>query len=368
MELLTFQCTYCSRLSNVQKNVDPIGKSLKCSRCNNVFLLSSDNLCDPPKVLTFYCSNCNEAVKIIEKEEIYGREITCRKCEHTFSLLKDDSKDVSSKNLPLVINDRYQKKSFLGSGAMGRVYAVFDKHLQKEVALKMLVARQPTAEGRTRFLREAKLTARLIHPNIVEIYDLGAIQDQYYFTMEYVRGILLTEILQGNQFTRREILKMFVQCCYAIDYAHEENIIHRDLKPDNIIIQENGEPKIMDFGLSKMIDDGQRLTATGMIMGTITHMPPEQALGKISEIDHRVDIYALGIILYTLLTSTIPFQSKSTYELLRQIVSEEAVAPNIINPKIPQEISNICLKAIAKNKELRYFKAVDLAGDLEKFI
>ncbi|BBM85462.1 serine/threonine protein kinase [Candidatus Uabimicrobium amorphum] len=370
IEWLTFRCTHCSRLSNVRKNIEPIGKSLKCSKCQQIFLLSNDNLCEAPKVLTFHCPKCGEEIKVIEKEGIYGRQVTCQKCHHNFSLTekrKDESNFFEKQELPTIINNRYRKISMVGKGAMGKVYAVFDNHLQKKVALKTLITKH-TEESEKRFLREAKLTARLIHPNIVEIYDLGVIDEQYYFTMEYVFGILFTNVLQSSKYKRREILRMFVKLCYAIDYAHEKNIIHRDLKPDNIMVQQDGEPKIMDFGLSKMVGDSQRLTATGMIMGTITHMPPEQALGRIDEIDHRVDIYALGVILYTLLTDTIPFQGKTAYELLRQIVSEDAIEPHHLNPKIPQKISLICMKAIAKDKEDRYASAADLAMDLEEFL
>lgn len=370
LEWLTFRCTHCSRLSNVRKNIEPIGKSLKCSKCKQVFLLSYDNLCAAPKVLAFHCPNCREEIKVIEKQEIYGRQVTCQKCHHNFNLTNKREHNPSffeKQELPEIINNRYRKISVIGKGAMGKVYAVFDQHLQKQVALKTLITKR-TEESEKRFLREAKLTARLIHPNIVEIYDLGVIDEQYYFTMEYVSGILFTEVLLSSKFKRREILKMFVKLCYAIDYAHEQNIIHRDLKPDNIMVQQHDEPKIMDFGLSKMVGDSQRLTATGMIMGTVTHMPPEQALGKIDEIDHRVDIYALGVILYTLLTDTIPFQGKTTYELLRQIVSEDAIEPHNVNPKIPQRISLMCMKAIAKNKEERYSSAADFAMDLEEFL
>lgn len=261
---------------------------------------------------------------------------------------------------------RYQILQRLGGGGMGEVYKVYDPQLDRTAALKVL-AGTPT-QGDERFWLEAKATARLRHPVIVDIYDMGQEEGRSYFTMEFIDGISLKEFLYRTPAPGwRQIIEILAKVCDAVHYAHGQGIIHRDLKPSNIMVKNNGEPKIMDFGVAKLTSSRQEeLTRTGQVIGTPAYMSPEQAEGK--AVDARSDVYSLGATLYEALTKRPLFQGETTHNILYQVFHSDPLAPRVLNPEIPIELESICMKSLEKNPNYRYPDAQSLAQDLRNFL
>lgn len=287
------------------------------------------------------------------------KEVDC----NIFSVSGMDNENVCSDET------RYKNFQFIGKGSMGEVYKTWDTHLKKEVALKTLISQMNDKEKyQQRFAREASITKELDHPYIVDVYDFSRIKNRYFFTMEFLDGKLFSKILQERECSYRELLQLFTKICQAVEYAHDKKCIHRDLKPENIIILKNGDPKITDFGLAKMTEDVKSLTTKGCIMGTAYYMSPEQAMGKIDELDESTDIYALGVMLYLILTGMFPFSGKSTYQILSQKISQQPREACEANSKVPRSLSDICMKAIEKEKTSRYRSVAQLNLELTKIM
>ncbi len=262
---------------------------------------------------------------------------------------------------------RYKIIQEIGRGGMGQVYKVYDPNLEREVALKLLLdggAGRP--EKIQRFLREAKATAKLHHVNIVSVHDIGNFDERNFFTMDFINGPSLSQVLSKEKPSFSKIVALMIKISQAVDYAHTQGIVHRDLKPANIMLDKNREPKIMDFGLAKLMHDDDGLSQTGERMGTPAYMSPEQANGS-PNIDHRTDVYALGIILYEACTGQTPFSGETYLKILHRIFNEEPTPPHHINPQVPLELEAIILKAIEKDPLRRYPTAAILAQDLENF-
>lgn len=379
-EMLTFQCTNCSNRVHVKKSANPIGKALRCKQCKNVIHLRRDNLCTKVSLLQFTCPKCKRTIPVRGGKEVYGKKLPCRGCNHVF-VLRDPNRQEPIKQPKIKTQklQRQQKKEkqsfgpyspleFIGRGGMGEVYKVHESELGADVALKILPkALDDMEEKQQRFLREAHLAMKLKHPNIVRVHKVGNIEDQHYFTMEFIDGAELNTVIKDKKIPLATMLQIFIKVCYAIEHAHEQNLIHRDLKPENIMLTKKGEPKVMDFGLAKPTeDDNQRLTAAGVILGTITHMSPEQAMGRTDELDRRTDIYSLGVILYNILTGRLPFEPGPIYKMLEQIMKIPPIPPHEINHAISKELSQVCLKALEKEKEQRFQNAQELGKAVEK--
>ncbi|RJP15674.1 MAG: hypothetical protein C4520_19825 [Candidatus Abyssobacteria bacterium SURF_5] len=248
---------------------------------------------------------------------------------------------------------KYELLKEIGKGGMGNVYLARDSESNATVALKVL----PPEFTRTpkyieRFRREAKAVARLNHPNIIKIFDIGEQESTHYFAMEYLGGMTLRKLLeQRGRLPVAEAISILVQIADALDTAHAQGIIHRDVKPDNIMSDESGKFKIMDFGIAHT-EQGTRLTVTGTIMGTPEYMSPEQASG--TAVDKRTDIYALGIVLYEMLTGKVPFNAQTAVEILQMHITKMPESPKLINPEIPGNLSNIIAKMIEKQPANRY--------------
>ena len=260
---------------------------------------------------------------------------------------------------------RYKILQELGRGGMGCVYKAYDPKLQRVVAIKVLLKTGKEAETK-RFLREAKTTAQLKHPNIVNVYDFGIENQQYFFTMDFIEGISLHD-LEDTKLSTKQIVHYMLKITDAIHYAHQQGIIHRDLKPANIIINPKNEPIVMDFGLAKINNASQQLSKSGMIMGTLLYMAPEQVDGKVHEIDARTDVYALGAILYELLTLHVPFSGSNTSAVMEKILNKPPVKPSNYKNSISPELEKVCLKALEKNKSKRYQSVEELHEDLQRF-
>ncbi|WP_372367656.1 protein kinase [Candidatus Uabimicrobium sp. HlEnr_7] len=261
---------------------------------------------------------------------------------------------------------RYQILEEIGRGGMGVIYKARDTLSKNIVAVKILI--HGSQENNARFLRESKATSRLQHPNIVRLHECGQEKGVHYFSMDFIGGKSLDDIVKGDALLSiRKTVHLMIKVCKAIHYAHEQGVIHRDLKPANIMLEDD-EPKVMDFGLAKLHDASQKLSTSGAMIGTIYYMSPEQVLGRVGSIDARSDVYSLGGVLYTLLTGRAPFTGNSIPQVSKQILEKELVPPSNLKQIVPNVLDDICAKAMAKEKNQRYQSAAQLTVDLEKFL
>jgi hypothetical protein len=263
----------------------------------------------------------------------------------------------------------YEILGVLGRGGMGVVYKARHLQLKRLVALKMILAGGHADAGElARFRTEAEAVARLQHANIVQIHEVGEQNGLPYFSLEFVDGGNLAQKINGTPLPARQAAELMEVLARAIHAAHQKGIIHRDLKPANVLLTSDGKPKITDFGLAKKLDDAAGQTASGAIMGTPSYMSPEQAGGKVKEIGPASDVYALGAILYELLTGRPPFKAATPLDTVLQVVSEEPVAPSQLRPKLARDLETICLKCLRKESSKRYGTPEALAQDLRRFL
>ena len=263
----------------------------------------------------------------------------------------------------------YELLEVLGKGGMGVVYKARQPRLNRFVAIKMLLSGgQASEEEVRRFHVEAEAAAKLDHPHIVPIYEVGEEHGQHFFSMAYVEGPSLAKQLRDEPFPVRAAVEMVSTIATAVHYAHSQGIIHRDLKPANILLGLDGRPRITDFGLAKTLENAADLTTTGQILGTPSYMAPEQALGKVSDISPRSDVYALGAILYEALVGRPPFRDASVWETLQQVIHTEPVSPRVFSPGVPRDLETIVLKALQKQPAARFASAQDFADDLGRFL
>ena len=259
----------------------------------------------------------------------------------------------------------------IGFGGMGVVYRARHLALSRTVAIKMLIAGgYASAQELGRFKREAESVAALCHPNIVQVFDAGECDGHPYFVMEYLDGGTLADQMSGRPRSPRDAAQIVATLARAVHAAHASGIMHRDLKPANILIAVDGTLKIADFGLARRSDGKDRdsaLTLDGARLGTPSYMSPEQASGIATDFCPLIDIYALGAILYELITGRPPFQGESPAETQRQVLLDEPVPPSRLSPKLPRDLETICLKCLRKEPTKRYGSAADLADDLDRF-
>ena len=262
------------------------------------------------------------------------------------------------------INERYEVIKTIGEGGMANVYLANDCILERKVAIKVLRGDLSNDEKFIRrFKREALSVSNLSHSNIVEVYDVGEEEGNYYIVMEYIEGKTLKQLLQKRgALTLTEVLDIMSQLTDGLSHAHEAYIIHRDIKPQNIMIEDNGLIKITDFGIATAIN-GAQLTQTNSVMGSVHYLPPEQASGKGSTI--KSDIYSLGILMYELLAGSVPFKGDTAVEIALKHMKEKIPSIRKQNPTIPQSVENIILKSTAKNPKNRYDSVREMYTDLQ---
>ena len=263
----------------------------------------------------------------------------------------------------------YELLEKIAQGGMGVVYKARQTKLNRLVALKMILSGQLAGSGEVeRFQLEAESAACMDHPGIVPIYESGCIGGQHFIAMGFVDGPSLATRISESTMPPRDAAKYLIKIAEAVQAAHECGIVHRDLKPANVLLDSNGQPRVTDFGLAKKVDTGSDLTATGMILGTPSYMPPEQASGDLKKITSSADIYSLGGILYAMLCGRAPFEAGSQAEVIMQVIKEEPRPLRQMNAKIPKDLETICLKCLEKNPKHRYESAQQLVDDLKLYL
>ncbi len=262
----------------------------------------------------------------------------------------------------------YELIEEIARGGMGVVYKARQVSLERIVAVKMILAGEfATQQFVQRFRTEAAAAAVLRHPNIVAIHEVGVHAGQHYFSMDFVDGPSLAALVGHVPLPARRAAQYLKTMAEAIHYAHQQGILHRDLKPSNVLIDANDQPRITDFGLAKRLEGETSLTLSGQLVGSPNFMPPEQATAKRGKVGRYSDVYALGGILYHLLTARPPFQADSIEVVVSQVLTAEPVSPRLLNPTVPRDLETICLKCLEKEPSRRYATAQALADELGRF-
>jgi TolB-like protein/predicted Ser/Thr protein kinase/cytochrome c-type biogenesis protein CcmH/NrfG len=257
----------------------------------------------------------------------------------------------------------------VGRGGQGVVYRAHQKSLNRTIALKVIGLGPWTTERHLkRFRREAEAAAHLEHPGIVPIYEVGERDGQCYFSMKFVEGGQLDEVVRHSPISIRQSVELVAKVARTVHYAHEHGILHRDIKPGNILLDQNGEPHLTDFGLARLAEAESTVTATLDVLGTPSYMAPEQAAGESTKVSKATDVYGLGAVLYQLITGQPPFAGGTTYETIKLLLDTDPRPPRLLNPKIDRDLSTICLKCLEKDPHRRYPSALTFAEDLEHWL
>ena len=270
--------------------------------------------------------------------------------------------------LPCRFGD-YELQQELGRGGMGVVYRARQLSLGREVALKMVLRGNLASKADLeRFQAEAQAAAKLDHPAIVPVYEVGELDGRPYFTMKYISGTTLAQRLAQGPLPAKEAATILASVARGIHFAHTRGVLHRDIKPSNILIDENGWPHITDFGLAKQLTDPASLTKTGAVLGTPAYMSPEQAAGSRGQVGPASDVYSLGVVLYHMLTGRPPFQAASPVDTVLMVLEQDPVPPRMLNPKADADLEMIALRSLQKPTDLRYASAAAMAADLEAYL
>ena len=263
----------------------------------------------------------------------------------------------------------YELLEEIARGGMGVVYRARQVSLDRVVALKMMrPGLLSTEQEIQRFLTEARTAASLKHPNIVAIHEAGELDGLHYFSMDFVEGPNLAEIVREGPLSPVEAARYVKTLAETVQYAHTKGVLHRDLKPSNVVMDASGRPCITDFGVARRLDGDATLSGTGAVIGTPAYMPPEQASGQMDRISAASDVYSLGAILYELLTGHPPFRAGNQLEIVRLVLETEAPRPSLVNPAVDPAIEAICLRCLAKEPSDRFASAAELAGDLGRYL
>ncbi len=263
----------------------------------------------------------------------------------------------------------YELLEEVGRGGQGVVFRARQKSLNRTVALKVISLGQWASKAHLkRFRREAEAAANLDHPNIVPIYEVGERDGSCYFSMKFIEGGQLDEVVRRTPMSIRKAAELIAKVARTVHYAHEHGIVHRDIKPGNVLLDAESEPHLTDFGLARLVESESTITRTLEVLGTPSYMAPEQAVGDNAKLTSATDVYGLGAVLYQLLTGHPPFAGGTTFETVRLVLDTEPRPPRLLNPKIDRELSTICLKCLEKDPKRRYASALALAEDLEHWL
>jgi serine/threonine protein kinase len=310
------------------------------------------------------CPHCQNSIDV---ESIStAKEIVCDACGSTIRLESASTAAWSPTNDSRKLG-KFELLDQVGFGAFGTVFKARDPELDRIVAIKVpRSGNLATVEDLHRFLREARSAARLRHPSIVPVYEVGQADSLPYLVSEFVQGMTLADLMTARRMAPERIATLLAEVADALQYAHDQGVIHRDVKPSNILLDKDNHPHLMDFGLAKRDAGEVSMTLEGQILGTPAYMSPEQASGEAHHVDGRSDVYSLGVILYQLLTGELPFKGNPR-ALLHQVQHEDPPSPRRLAKDIPTDLETICQTAIAREREHRYATAKEFAEDLRRF-
>lgn len=316
------------------------------------------------------CPHCGNRVQLVDESK---PEVKCDSCGSEIRVdlnatkIEVHSIDQFNRPMPKQLG-RFRIIRPLGEGGFGTVYLAKDSQLNRYVAVK--VPRNgyfASAEEEQRFLREAQNTARLRHPNIVQVHEISEDQGTPFIVSEFIDGLTLRDLTSAGQQGQRELATLMIQIASAVHYAHQHGIVHRDLKPSNILLDRQQNPYVADFGLARYDDAEITMTMDGVLLGTPAYMAPEQAAGIQREVSTRSDVYSLGVILYQLLCRELPFHG-SKRMLIQQVIHDDPKSPKRLNPSIPSDLETITLKAMSKKPSQRYQSAEEFAEELRRWL
>src|SRR5436190_10266704 len=319
-------------------------------------------------IITKTCRKCGA--------KLFGEARVCGACmlETALSPLIDDEADLTgvdrrSPASPMTEFGDYELLEEIGRGGQGVVYRARQKSLNRTVALKVIgLGHFASTPHLRRFRHEAEAAASLEHPQIVPIYEIGERDGSCYFSMKFVEGGQLDEVVRREAMSIRRAAELLVKVARTVHFGHEHGILHRDIKPGNILLDRHGEPHLTDFGLARLIEQESTVTNSFDVLGTPSYMAPEQAAGHAKELTAAADVYALGAVFYQMLTSEPPFAGGTTYETIRMVLESEPRHPRLRNPKVDVDLATVCLKCLEKDPRKRYPTALELAEDLEHWL
>lgn len=319
--------------------------------------------CRDSEGLHLRCPHCQNQVELLPEAKL--EEITCNSCGDTFSLIEDDESTRGDGGPRRV--GHFELITRLGTGGFGSVWEARDTALDRLVALKLPRKSQLSAREAEQFFREARTAAQLRHPHIVPVHEVGKEDGTIFIVTDLIRGVTLSDWLKEVRPSASETASLCKTVAEALAYAHQQGVIHRDLKPSNVMLDENHQPHIMDFGLAKRELGEITMTVDGTVLGTPAYMSPEQAQGQLHWVDRRTDVYSLGVMLFQMLTGELPYRGTAQQQIQQRIV-DDAPDPRKLNAHVPADLATICLKCLERDAGRRYSTAAEVAAELQRFL
>ena len=322
------------------------------------------------------CPGCllESGLRLLDEEAVAGVDLSAvalAKADDPGHVDKSAGATTKSDRLVKILGELgdYELLEEVGRGGQGVVFRARQRSLNRVVALKVISLGQWASKAHVkRFRREAEAAASLDHPSIVPIHEVGERDGSCYFSMQFIEGGQLDEVVKYAPMSIRQAAELIAKVARTVHYAHEHGILHRDIKPGNILLDQKGEPHLTDFGLARLVETESTVTRTLEVLGTPSYMAPEQGGGKNVQPTAATDVYGLGAVLYQLLTGHPPFAGGTTYETIKLLLDTEPRQPRLLNPKIDRDLSTICLKCLEKDPKRRYSSALELAEDLEHWL